>query len=109
MSPTWPRIAEPEYEECPCGRLGEHDCPYAPHGALGLCDNSNDGRPCRDPETDESCPQCEAYMAQELAYWRGQWAVASPAERDPQGYAQDMHECGRGHLLSEDEMALVRR
>lgn len=54
------------------------------------CDGGEDGAPC------ESCAE---YIRQEEAYWKRQWVVASPAERDPEGYRRDMIEAGRGHLL----------
>jgi hypothetical protein len=31
------------------------------------------------------------------------YAVASPKERNPVQYAQDMRDAGRGHLLRDDE------
>jgi hypothetical protein len=67
---------------------------------MDLCDNSNDGRPCRDPETDEPCAQCAAALAAEGAYWRGEWKRASTEERDPERYAREMEDAGRGHLVA---------
>jgi hypothetical protein len=48
------------------------------------------------------CPACVAELRAETAYWRRQWDAASPEERDPERYAADMREGGRGHLLRGD-------
>jgi len=68
-----------------------------------LCDRSCDGRPCSDPETDEPCAQCSAAMDEALREAWAEYAAASPAERDPVGYARDMVDGGRGHLLTEED------
>lgn len=47
----------------------------------------------------EPCAACRIITEREERYWRGQWAVASPAEGDPDRYAQDMRDAGRGHLV----------
>lgn len=52
---------------------------------------------CHDPEADAwFCPACRAATE---AYWRAQYAVASPEERDPERYRREMIDAGRGHLL----------
>lgn len=65
---------------------------------MSLCDNSNDGRPCRTDEG-EPCAQCQATIDEEDRYWSAQWVVASPEERNPERYRREMIEAGRGHLL----------
>lgn len=55
----------------------------------GRCD-ADDGEPC------EACMKRDA---QTMAYWLGQWKVASPEERDPEKYRAEMIEAGRGHLV----------
>lgn len=67
------------------------------------CTLSCEGVPREDPETGEPCAACTAELEREMAYHRRQYAAASPAERDPEGYARDMRDAGRGHLLREDE------
>lgn len=74
-----------------------------------LCDKSTDGRPCTDAETGEPCAQCQAAVLEQIRLWRAQYDGASPAERDPAGYATDMVEAGRGHLLTEEQKGMVRR
>ena len=45
------------------------------------------------------CERCEVSFEADMAYWRGKWAVASPEERDPGKYLEDMIDAGRGYLL----------
>ena len=66
-----------------------------------LCDNSNDGRPCRDPETDEPCAQCQAHLDSEAAFYAASYKAASLAERDPKAYAEELRDAGRGHLVDD--------
>ncbi len=60
--------------------------------------NADLDHPC-DALDGEPCPKCAEWHAQEMRYWARQWAAASPAEKDPEGYRRDMIEAGRGHLL----------
>lgn len=76
---------------------------------MSLCEKSCDGRPCTDPETGEMCAQCEATIRIEMAMHRAEYDRAILSERDPRAYAEELVEAGRGHLLTEDERALVRR
>ena len=46
---------------------------------------------------------CHPCRDEEMEYWRYQYETASLAERNPERYAQDMVDAGRGHLLREDE------
>lgn len=55
----------------------------------GRCD-ADDGFPCA---------KCVAEEAADMAYWAGQWAVASPEERGPEKYRAEMIEAGRGRLV----------
>jgi hypothetical protein len=54
------------------------------------CDAGEDGDPC---------PACQAHQAESMADARRAWAVASPEERDPVRYREEMRDAGRGHLL----------
>lgn len=65
----------------------KNECPTA--------DNDDFGRPCGLDEDGEPCPACEAWLEGEQRYWRAQWAVASPAERDPARYEREILEAGR--------------
>jgi hypothetical protein len=58
-----------------------------------------------DPETIERrpCSACRRYAAESERMARREWLSASPAERDPAGYARDMIDGGRGHLLRPEE------
>jgi hypothetical protein len=59
--------------------------------------NADLDHPC-DAGLDESpCQACQA----EQAYWQAQWKTASPEEKNPAQYAQDLRDAGRGHLLPE--------
>jgi hypothetical protein len=60
--------------------------------------NADLGHPC-DADDGEPCPQCKA----SAEVWRQEWEKASPAERNPRQYRQDMIDAGRGHLLPEEE------
>lgn len=51
-----------------------------------ICDCGDEGRLCG------ACAMAEAH------YWRVLWESSSLEERDPEQYAQDMREAGRGHL-----------
>jgi len=51
----------------------------------------------------DECPACAKALADDHSYYARQWAAASPAERDPERYAQDMKDAGRGHLLRDGE------
>lgn len=52
------------------------------------------------------CADCKA----EQTYWRAQWESARSAGLlEPGTYAQDMHDAGRGHLLTADEKEMVER
>lgn len=57
--------------------------------------------PC-DANDGEPCDACRAWLAESEAEARRSWAAASPQERDPKKYAQDMRDAGRGHLLERD-------
>ena len=54
-----------------------------------ICDCGDEGRMC------ESCAMAEAH------YWRVLWESSSLEERDPEQYAQDMRDAGRGHLIRD--------
>jgi len=57
-----------------------------------------------DPDTLEPgpCDECREWAEAEMRRSRREWAVASPEERDPEGYRRDMIDAGRGHLLGKD-------
>ena len=42
---------------------------------------------------------CEACAEKERGYWATMFRAAPLSERDPERYAQDMRDAGRGHLL----------
>lgn len=64
--------------------------------------NADLGHPC-DADDGEPCPRCVEWLREGEREARREWAVASPAERDPVGYARDMVDAGRGHLLGPEE------
>jgi len=41
------------------------------------------------------------------AYWRAEYNAASPEEKNPEKYRQDMIDAGRGHLLRDEPNAHV--
>lgn len=51
----------------------------------GRCD-ADDGLPCS---------ACEAQREADMRYWFGWWQVASPEEKDPDKYREEMREAGR--------------
>ncbi len=58
-----------------------------------------------DADDGEPCPRCvQACRAAEADY-----LVSSAAERNVQRYAQDMHEAGRGHLLTDAQREMVEQ
>ncbi len=64
---------------------------------MSLCENSNDGRPCRD-EDGEPCAQCSAWLDAEFAYWKAE-CNARPlllSETNPEQYALELFDAGRG-------------
>jgi hypothetical protein len=67
------------------------------------CDNSDEYGCPELRETGENCAACQAHHDYWHRIYRAEWAVASPAERDPEGYRRDMIDGGRGHLLREDD------
>ena len=94
-----------------------HDCRGS--GSLGVgpypkrcpgCDGTgrvtpectaDEGHPCDaftawDDDTPVACPACAASEAADMAHYARMWAVASPEERDPERYAQDLRDAGRG-------------
>ncbi len=64
--------------------------------------------PC-DADDGEPCPRCVQQLADDDAYFRGQWAKTSPAERDAKRYEQDMKDAGRGHLVSAQAWSMFQR
>jgi len=64
--------------------------------------NADLDHPC-DADDGEPCPSCVVWAEQSAADARASYAVASPKERNPVQYAQDMRDAGRGHLLRDDE------
>ncbi len=52
---------------------------------MSLCENSNDGRPCRD-EDGETCAQCQSSQDADMRYWKRLWDAATPEERDPKNW-----------------------
>ncbi len=74
------------------------------------CGQLEDGEPCLVMRTDgEFCAACARWHELEAGYWRRQWAVASPAERDPAGYRRDMIDAGRGHLVDDQAWSMFQR
>lgn len=61
---------------------------------------------CHRGEDGGPCAQCEAWEQAEAAYWRA-YFKGRPREQTREEYAQDVHDSGRGHLLNEEEAALV--
>lgn len=57
-----------------------------------------EGRGCT-ANDGEACDACAKLDRETMSYWRGEWAAASPEERDPRAYARNMRESGRGHLV----------
>lgn len=55
--------------------------------------------PCDGGEDGEPCSSCVKWSDEAHAYFRREWEVASPADRDPEGYRRDMIDAGRGRLL----------
>jgi hypothetical protein len=51
----------------------------------------------------ESCPECVAYLKAAEAEAGRAWAVASPYEKNPKKYREDMRDAGRDHLLPDDD------
>lgn len=69
---------------------------------IPLCDRSDEGRPCRDPETDEPCGQCQAAEANERDYWLAEYRALTPGERmTEEERNQELTDAGRGHLRSD--------
>lgn len=59
----------------------------------------------QDGETECECGDegrvCESCAAEAAAYWLGQYLRTPRSETDPEGYARDMREAGRAHLLPD--------
>lgn len=77
----------------------------APAGFVEACNADDHG--CSggwDDYIDEPgpCAACRKAEADAMADALRSYRAASPAERDPAGYAADMRDAGRGHLLREE-------
>jgi len=64
---------------------------------MGHCNNDL-GHPC-DANDGEPCSSCAEWLAVVGDEMRREWKAASPQERDPEKYRQDMIDAGRGHLV----------
>lgn len=65
--------------------------------------NADLGHPCDAGEDGEPCPECQAHRAEAMADARREYDIRSPQEKDPEQYAQDLRDAGRGHLLRPGE------
>jgi len=59
------------------------------------------GRRCDAGPDGEPCESCQEYEAASMADARRSYDVACLAERDPERYASEMRDAGRGHLLGD--------